>query len=89
MTRAKLIFWALASSVTLAACSGSPTTEEVDASLKAATVVALPGAEAQSIEVLNPERSAATWRWTVRIEDKVYACDADDRMRLPSCEAII
>jgi hypothetical protein len=89
MTWFKLMLCALVASAVLAACSGAPTAEEIEGSLKTATTVAVPDAKLQSIEVVNPERSAATWRWTARVGDKVYACDADDRMRLPSCEAII
>jgi ABC-type uncharacterized transport system auxiliary subunit len=83
----KLMVCALAAAAILAACSDGPSAEQVDASLKAATAAAVPGADARSIEVLNPQRSPASWRWNARIDNKVYACDADNEMRLPACEA--
>lgn len=85
MTWLKSIFCALMASSVLAACSG-PTPEQIDASLKTATATALPDAKDQTIEVTNSERLSSKWRWTAKVGGKVYTCDADDQMRLPSCE---
>ena len=89
MTPAKAMFCAFLCATSVVACSTDTlTSEEIDASLTAATVLALPGADAESIEVLNPQRSPTTWRWNVKAADKVYACDADNQMRLPSCSEL-
>lgn len=89
MTPAKTIFCLFLSVTGVAACSTDAlTAQEIDASLTAATVSALPDADIESIEVLNPLRSPTTWRWNAKADDKVYACDADNQMRLPSCKEL-
>ena len=87
MTRARLLFCTISAAVSLAACNG-PTPEDIDASLKAATVSAVPGSDYDRIEILNPELLKAKWVWQAKVAGKPYACDADDQMRLPSCQAI-
>jgi hypothetical protein len=87
MTRAWLSFCAMASSLGLVACS-APTQEDINASLRAATASAVPGSNSERIEILKPELLKAKWVWQAKVDGKAYACDADDRMRLPSCQAI-
>lgn len=50
-----------------------------------ATVQALPGTDAATIQISNAERLAAKWTWNASAGGKVYACDADDQLRLPQC----
>lgn len=89
MITAKTALCALVASTVLAACSTDAMSEEdVKASLTAATFSALPNVNAESIEVLDPQRSPATWRWRAKADGKVYDCNADNQMRLPSCEAL-
>jgi hypothetical protein len=76
----------LAASGALAACNG-PTAEDIEASLKAATIVAIPSADFERIEIVNPDLLKAKWTWQAKVEGRIYACDADDQMRLPSCQA--
>ena len=82
----RILLTALAAASSLAACSG-PTQKDIDASLKSATASALPGTDPATIEVLNAELLKAKWIWQARVDGKAYACDADDQMRLPSCQA--
>ena len=87
MTKAWLLFGVVSASVSLTACNG-PTPDDIDASLKAATVSAVPGSDYDRIEILNPELLKAKWVWQAKVAGKPYACDADDQMRLPSCQVI-
>jgi len=82
------IAFCLVASGSLAACSG-PTPEETDNSLKAATALAVPvpASDFDKIEIVSKELQKAKWVWQARIDGKTYACDADDQMRLPSCQA--
>ena len=86
MRRARFALCAFAASASLAACS-APTPEETDNSLKAATVQALPASDFEKVEILNKELLKAKWVWQAKVDGKTYSCDADDRMRLPSCTA--
>jgi hypothetical protein len=86
MKRARMIVSAFAAAGVLAACN-APTQKDIDASLKSATASAIPGADPAGIEVLNPEHLKAKWVWQAKVDGKAYACDADDQMRLPSCQA--
>jgi hypothetical protein len=86
MTSRRIIVSALTAAAVLAACNG-PAPEDIDASLKSATASAVPGSDPARIEILNPELLQSKWVWQAKVDDKAYACDADDRMRLPSCQA--
>ena len=86
MTLRRLFVCAVMASASLAACNG-PTPEDIDASLKSATASAIPGSDPAGIEVLNPELLKGKWVWQAKVDGKAYACDADDQMRLPSCQA--
>jgi ABC-type glycerol-3-phosphate transport system substrate-binding protein len=86
MNMRRIFVGAIASAAVLAACGG-PSTEDIDASLKAATASALPGSDYDSIQILNSELFPAKWVWQATVDGKAYACDADNRMRLPSCQA--
>ncbi|MDP3739249.1 MAG: hypothetical protein Q8R02_17800 [Hyphomonadaceae bacterium] len=77
---------AVAAATVLGACNG-PTQEDIEASLKSATASVVPGSDPARIEVLNPELQKAKWVWQAKVDGKAYACDADDQMRLPSCQA--
>ena len=76
-----------AAATALAACSAAsaPTDE---ASLKTATAEAIPGIDVASIEISNAERGPAKWTWQARAGATTYSCDADDKMRLPSCSIV-
>lgn len=50
-----------------------------------ATIEALPGTDAATIQISNAERMAAKWTWNASAAGKAYACDADDQLRLPQC----
>jgi len=50
-----------------------------------ATIEALPGTDAATIQISNAERMAAKWTWNASAGGKLYACDADDQLRLPQC----
>jgi hypothetical protein len=86
MRSGRIVFCALVASAALAACS-APTPEETDNSLKAATALAVQNTNFEKIEILNKELQKAKWVWQARVDGKTYACDADDQMRLPSCQA--
>lgn len=85
MTRFKLALCALVSASAMSACSDSQESADVEASLRAATASTIMEADVHAIEVLNPQRSAAKWTWQAKAGDRVYDCDSDDKMRLPSC----
>jgi ABC-type uncharacterized transport system auxiliary subunit len=86
MTRGRIFVAAAAAATVLAGCN-APTQEDIDASLKSATASAIPGSDPARIEVLNPELLKAKWVWQAKVDGRAYACDADDQMRLPSCQA--
>jgi ABC-type glycerol-3-phosphate transport system substrate-binding protein len=87
MTFLRLILSAAAASATLAACA-SPAPRDNEASLQTATAEALGGVTPDTIEIINPARTAVKWTWNARHGGNTYACDADNQMRLPSCSAI-
>jgi hypothetical protein len=68
----------------LAACAG-PGPDAEHGALVQATVEALPGTDATAIQISNAERMAAKWTWSANAAGKSYACDADDKLRLPQC----
>lgn len=74
----------LLAALTLSGCGSQPQ-QDVDASLKSATVAALPGLDETKIAISASERNSAKWTWTATYDGKNYSCDADERMRLPSC----
>lgn len=76
---------ALAASASLAACGSDSSPEKVQESLKAVTASALTDVDASGVEVVSSEQSAAKWIWTAKAGGKTYLCDADNLMRLPSC----
>ncbi len=87
MTWAKLFMCLIASAAILAACT-DPASEDVETSLQTVTASTIHVADAGDIEILNRERLASKWVWEARVGGKAYTCDADDRMRLPACQAI-
>lgn len=83
-TRALLI-----SAFLLSACAAPALTDsQIDAKLKQATAEAIGGAKLATIRISSPERFPAKWQWKASVNDKSFACDADDHMRLPSCTQI-
>jgi len=82
----KIMLCGLVAIVSLTACS-SAKPEDVDASLKSATVAAIPGADVAEITISAAERHTAKWTWTATFQGTAYSCDADQHMRLPSCAA--
>ena len=79
--RARLL---LAAPLILAACA-APAAGDDQAGLHNATVEALPGIDANTIQISDAVRASSKWTWKVNVGDKTYACDADDQMRLPQC----
>jgi len=68
----------------LAACAAPAPGADHNAIVQA-TVEALPGTDAATIQISNAERMAAKWTWNASTGGKLYACDADDQLRLPQC----
>lgn len=68
----------------MAACS-PPSTQVDEGAFKAATAEALPGIDLNAVKISNAQRQALKWTWEVQTGSNTYACDADERMRLPSC----
>lgn len=77
----------IAANLALAACA-APTTADVAPELKTLTASTLPGADPARIEVSDAKQSAAKWEWRATFEGREFQCDADNRLRLPSCTAI-
>lgn len=68
----------------MTACS--PTSTPIDdGAFKAATAEALPGVDLNAVKISNAQRQALKWTWEAQAGPNTYACDADERMRLPSC----
>lgn len=67
-----------------AACS-PPSTPIDDGTFKAATAEALPGIDLNAVKISNAQRQALKWTWEAQAGSNTYSCDADERMRLPSC----
>lgn len=68
----------------LVACA-APAPDADHGALVRATIEALPGTDATAIQISNAERMAAKWTWNASTAGKTYACDADDKLRLPQC----
>lgn len=68
----------------LTACA-APGPDADHGALVRATIEALPGTDAAAIQISNAERMAAKWTWNASAAGKTYACDADDKLRLPQC----
>ncbi len=68
----------------LASCAAPAPGDDHNAIIQA-TVEALPGTDAATIQISNAERMAAKWTWNASAGGKAYACDADDQLRLPQC----
>lgn len=88
MTAMKFVFCAFVSICAMAACAAPDSPSEIEDSLRTVTVTAIPGVDAQAIQVLNSVRQPSKWTWNARIGEQVYECDADDKLRLPSCQAV-
>lgn len=68
----------------LVACA-APAPDADHGALVRATIEALPGTDAATVQISNAERMAAKWTWNASTAGKSYACDADDKLRLPQC----
>lgn len=72
--------------VGLCACTANaPTPEDINASLRDATAAAIAVQAPSDISIENPQRLTARWEWRAVYAGKTYACNADDRLRLPDC----
>jgi len=69
----------------LSACAGAQTAEDYRLALRTVSAEAIGVADTSSITVSGEMRAGAKWTWKASAEGKTWTCDADDRMRLPSC----
>jgi hypothetical protein len=69
----------------LAACLQPETPAQAEAKVKAATASAIGGVEANAIVVSNIERGPARTAWRALTPQGEFDCDADEQLRLPSC----
>ncbi|MDP3495585.1 MAG: hypothetical protein Q8R82_20965 [Hyphomonadaceae bacterium] len=82
-----LRFSLCAAAISLAACAPTEAPAD-DATFKTATAEAVPGLDPATVAISNAKRASAKWTWDARAGAKTYSCDADDRMRLPSCVVV-
>jgi hypothetical protein len=66
------------------ACSPSPIADK-ETLAKEATASVVAGATADQVSISQLESGAATTRWRAEAGGKIYACDADELLRLPDC----
>ena len=69
----------------LSACAGAQTPEDYRLALRTVSAEAIGVADTSSITVSGEVRAGAKWTWQASVQGKTWTCDADDRMRLPSC----
>lgn len=75
--------------IPLCACTGSaPSPEEIIASLQDATAIATSIENPQDISIEETQRSVSKWEWKAVHAGAIYACNADDRLRLPDCSRV-
>lgn len=84
-TIAKRISAGLVGLAALAGCAGAQSAEDYRASLQTVTAEVIGVADTASITVSGEARVGAKWTWKASAGGKSWACDADDQMRLPSC----
>jgi hypothetical protein len=77
----------LAAVLSATACTAT-TPVDVEQALKQATHEALPDTDTAQIEISGQKQLVAKWEWRASHAGKVFACDADNRMRLPSCSEL-
>jgi|LakMenEpi03Aug12_release.lakeMendotaPanAssembly.Ray.scaffolds.fasta_scaffold240278_3 hypothetical protein len=65
--------------------AGAQTSEYDRLALRAVSAGAIGVADTSSITVSGEVRAGARWTWKVSADGKTWTCDADDRMRSPSC----
>lgn len=83
-----LIFGFLVASLALAACEPAVSAAEQETRVREATAAALPGISAHDVMISKFERHSAKTTWAAAIDGKVYSCDADEVLRLPSCQQV-
>jgi hypothetical protein len=69
----------------LSACAVGAPMPTSEAKLREATVAAIQGVNPAQIVISEVNRQPAKISWRVTAGAKIYACDADDSYRLPSC----
>lgn len=86
MKRERILFCAVASVFSLAACDQGPSPAEREARLKEVSASAIAGAAAADIVISEESAGAAKVTWKAQAQGRTYACDADELLRLPSCK---
>jgi hypothetical protein len=66
-------------------CSAQGNGEDTKQARRKATPEAIQDIDPDGVEVVALERAALKWTWTAKADGAVYACDADEQMRLLSC----
>ena len=69
----------------LAGCAGAQSADDYRAALQGVSAEALGLSDKASITVSEEARVGAKWTWKASAGGKIWTCDADDQMRLPSC----
>jgi hypothetical protein len=79
----------LSSLIGVCGCTASaPSQEDVAASLRKATAIAIAAQDPSGITIENPQRLTMRWEWRAVHAGVAYACNADDRMQLPDCSQV-
>jgi hypothetical protein len=88
MKNRHLVLIALLSPMALTACVAEPTVAETDAKIRAVTASVIADAPTEQIAISDFKRGAAKATWQAKVKGKTYACDSDEQLRLPACNAI-
>jgi hypothetical protein len=67
------------------ACVEAPTTEDLSARAREATISVLGEQAAGGVEVSSVVRKPTTATWQAKTPSGVYDCDADERFSMPQC----
>ncbi len=82
----RTMFCMLASAMTLAACVGTETPEQLHSKIQKATAEALGGkVSAEAVVVVNFERKSASASWHAVVANVAYLCNSDEQLNLPDC----
>jgi hypothetical protein len=82
----RIVFCALASAVTFAACAASETPEQLQAKVQQVTAQALGGdVRPEAVLIANFERKSAAASWHAVVADVAYLCTSDEQLNLPDC----
>ena len=69
----------------LSACAVGAPLPTSEAKIREATLAAIQGVNPEQIVISDVHRQPAKISWRVTAAEKTYACDSDDRYRLPFC----